>query len=103
VSQLTLGAMLFGGSLLVVLHRLMAERFELRRQKQPDPREAVEATQSHRRRTRAACRARHGSRAEAEHVHSIKRPLRVTRSACCPIRVPSGLAGIRLQLGNSEY
>jgi hypothetical protein len=41
MSQLTLGAVLFGGSLLVVLHRLVAERFEPRRQKQPDPREAA--------------------------------------------------------------
>ena len=28
---------------------------------------------------------------------------RVTRSACCRSRVPSGLAGTRLPLGNSEY
>ena len=33
VSQLTLGALLFGGSLLLVLHRLVAERLDLRRQK----------------------------------------------------------------------
>src|SRR5215470_4617710 len=33
VSQLTLGAVFFGGSLLLVLHRLVAERLELRRQK----------------------------------------------------------------------